>query len=232
MGGGRAGERRSGRGARGRAVDVLAPALHIIAGPMSQRTFRLAIVLVACLLLSACSQSLTPPAAVVDGHRISQDALRGEIDLALTNPQAAQTDGGRQDLTRRVLLSMIRLRIVQEYADTHHITVGPSDVDQELQRFVTQAGGQASFDQQLKAQHLTMAQARFIVARDVLFTKVQDAVALQRLGPASSDAQQRGQVFTQWLQQRFTTAAIEVNPRFGRLDTKQGAITPITSTAG
>ena len=202
---------------------------------MSQRTFRLATVLVACLLLSACSQSLTPPAAVVDGHRISQDALRGEIDLALTNPQAAQaaqTDAGRQDLTRRVLLSMIRLQIVQQYADTHHITVGPSDVDQELQRFVTQAGGQASFDQQLKAQHLTMAQARFIVARDVLFTKVQDAVALQRLGPASSDAQQRGQVFTQWLQQRLTTAAIEVNPRFGRLDTKQGAITPITSTAG
>jgi hypothetical protein len=28
------------------------------------------------------------------------------------------------------------------------------------------------------------------------------------------------------------TAAIEVNPRFGRLDAKQGAITPINSTAG
>jgi hypothetical protein len=202
---------------------------------MSQRTLRLAALLAAGLLLSACSKSLTPPAAVVDGHRVSQVTLRGEVDLALTNPQAAQaaqTDAGRQDLTRRVLLSLIRLQIVQQYADAHHITVAPADVDQEIQQFVTQAGGEAAFEQQLKAQNLTKAQARFIVGRDVLFTKVQDAVAQQRLGSASSDAQQRGQVFTQWLQQRLLTAAIEVNPRFVRLDARQGAITPLNSTAG
>jgi parvulin-like peptidyl-prolyl isomerase len=44
-------------------------------------------------------------------------------------------------------------------------------------------------------------------------------------------AQLAGRAFTTWLQQRIAAGGIDVNPKYGRFDAKQGQVVPVTCTA-
>jgi hypothetical protein len=43
-------------------------------------------------------------------------------------------------------------------------------------------------------------------------------------------AQQGGQIFNDWLAERYRAIDVEVNPRYGRLDPATGDILPVRST--
>jgi hypothetical protein len=200
--------------------------------------FRLtAAALAGAVVLSACGSRYISPAAVVDGRRITQDSLKQELHFALSDNQTAQQvqaqgEAGRKDLTRRVLAFLIDLELVQGYASAHHIGVTRQDIEQQLQQAISQAGGQAQFDQALRIRSLTLADVRTNIQRQILFTRVEDAIAQAALGTTTADQQQKDDAFTGWLQARLKAAHIEVNPRFGRLDVAQGQVLPITSTEG
>src|SRR5207249_10418110 len=105
------------------------------------------------------------------------------------------------DLAREALTALISERIASEYADAHGLAVRPRDVTAALGRAVTQLGGQAAFQRLLKARGLTLQQARELIRQQVLFGKVEEAVAAERLGSAAGSAsqQQEDAVCNQWL---------------------------------
>ena len=80
---------------------------------------------------------------------------------------------------------------------------------------------------------MTLDQARELVRQQVLFGKVEDAVAAQRLGSAAGSAtrQQKDAAFNKWMAGRLAHADIQVNPRFGRFDPGTGQIHQVHSTA-
>jgi hypothetical protein len=203
------------------------------------RTSRLRLVsaaLAAAVLASACSGSLVSPAAVVDGHRISERSLESELAALLQRPRFAkqvQGPGGaeqRKSLARQLLASIIQQQIVIDYANRRGLAVSGPEITGTINQQVQQAGGRAAFDAALKAQGLTIADLRHIFFLQLLVQKVTDDLAA-RHSPATTDPAKKDQLFLKWLTDRLATAHIEVNPRFGRLDLKTGNIVAITSTA-
>jgi hypothetical protein len=193
--------------------------------------------LAAAILLSACGGRFGSPAAVVDGQRISQDTLKTELDGIVRNPQVAQQlrgpDGerNRRDITRRVLALLIEVKLLQGYAQAHHISVGRSDVDRALNDTIAGVGGRAAFDQELKARRLSLQTVRRNLGRQVLFQKVRDALATRAGLAVNASETQKNRAFETWIVGRFRSGVVEVNPRFGRIDPKTGEIVAITSTA-
>jgi SurA-like protein len=194
-------------------------------------------VLAAVMLLSACGDRFVAPAAVVSGHRITTETLKDEFDTLLLDPQLAQQMNGpqgeknRKDLTRSLLSYLIQVQLLEQYASGKGISVTPAEVDQALEGAIAGVGGQAQFDQELKARGLTMAGVRRNLERSLLFGKVQDALAAQAGLGSTASSDERNRVFQRWFTNRLRSADIEVNPRFGRLDLRTGQVVQITSTA-
>lgn len=191
----------------------------------------------AALLLSACGDGFQPPAAVVNGRRISQAALETEIrrqnDPSFRpGAQGAAAEVTRKDLTRTALFFLIELQLAQQYADDHAITVTGADVERAMTALVAQLGGRAQFDQAVKAQGLTLAAVRLNLRRQVLFRQVENSVAttVGKL-PTGATAAEKDQYFQKWFEQRFRASDIVVNPRFGRLNLRSASIAAIHSTA-
>jgi hypothetical protein len=203
-----------------------------------RRCPRLLAAVTAAILLSACGTRFQSSAATVDGRSITQEDLKAEVDLALTDPRLAQQIAGPQggqakaELTRQALANLIRREVATEYAQAHRIVVTPADVDKELQATVTQVGGQAQFDMLVRDRGLSMVQVRQLLTNQVLLRKVQDdVVAALPSPPPANDQQARDQAFQTWLSSRVARAEISVNPRFGRFNRSTGEVLPITSTA-
>lgn len=182
---------------------------------------------VALALLTACGSTFTPPAAVVDGHRITQSTLATTLAAFQAEPDvASQFQGaeGQRDLTRRVLRYLVQVQVLQEYAQERGITVSRGEVDQELASEVQQQGGPAAFERFRRQRHLSEATVRENIARNLLIEKVANAV----VGNATGQTAQA--LFGQWLTQRMRRVHLQVNPRYGRFDSQTGEITSITST--
>jgi hypothetical protein len=194
-------------------------------------------VLAVGILLSACGDRFVAPAAVVSGHRITTDTLKNEFDILLRDPQLAQEMNGpqgeknRKDLTRRLLSYLIQVQLLEQYASANGISVSTTDVDQALADAIAGVGGQAQFDQELKARGLTVAGVRRNLERSLLFGKVQDSLAAQEGLSSTASSDERNRVFQEWFTGRLRSGDIEVNPRFGRLDPRTGQVVQITSTA-
>jgi hypothetical protein len=192
--------------------------------------------LVAVLLLSACGTTFQSAAAVVNGTRISQDAVEVRLSALLADPQVAQQITGpagaeqRKSFARRLLAFLIREDLVQAYASGHSLTVSPSEVETLLQQVIQQTGGQSGFQRELARRHLTADDVRTNIRQSLLEGKVRDTLAKARFGPSATD-QQKTQALDQWLALQFRSADIEVNPRFGRFDPSKGTICAIDSTA-
>jgi hypothetical protein len=193
--------------------------------------------LAALLLLTACGGRFGSPAAVVGGQPISLAALKSELNDIALEPQVARQFQGpdgernRKEITRRVLTLLIEVRLLEEYAGAHRISVTRADVDRTLNDTIAGVGGRAAFDQELKARRLTLERVRRNLERQVLFQKVRDSLALRAGLPANAPDEQKVQAFQRWILERFRSGEVEVNPRFGRLDPRTGQIIAITSTA-
>ena len=191
----------------------------------------------AAVLLSACGTRFVSPAATVDGRPISQDDLKAELDLVLTDPQLAQQAAGpggtqaKADFTRQALGNLIRREVAQEYADARRIVVTAQDVDDELQATIAQLGGQAQFDNVVKARGFTPAEVHAILEVQVLLRKVRDDVVARLSPPPPDNPQDRDLAFQKWLSERVAQATISVNPRFGKFDRRAGEVVALTSTA-
>lgn len=188
------------------------------------------------LLLSACGHAFESAAAIVNGNRITQEALEVQLESFLSNPQIAPQVRGpegaaqRKIYTREILAFMIRKRLVQAYAARQGIAVAPTEIDSALKQVVQQTGGPAGFNQQLKRRHLTVQDVRANIEESLLEGKIAQTVGLKQFGPNATD-QQRSAAFNQWLSLQFRSGDIEVNPRIGRLDPSTGTICAVDSTA-
>jgi SurA-like protein len=209
-----------------------------------RRGSRLALALIpltAGVLLSSCA-AVGSPAAAVNGHRITVDALEIEVTFfsragqqPVASPEALPA-AQRQRLFRAVLTRLVQHEIAREYALTRGLVVSPREVDGQVQQFVDNAGGQRAFDRQLKQRHLTASEFRREVAFGLLDLKVQQDV-LRRLGVDTSStdqaaAQQAQAAFNRWMIRKLANVEVEVNPRYGRFDPRTGSVVAITSTAG
>jgi SurA-like protein len=198
---------------------------------------RLVAPVAAAILLSACGTRLQAPAATVDGRDISQDALQTELDLALSDPQLAQRvagpegDTAKADLTRQALASLIRQEVVGEYARAHGIVASSAEVDAALTAIVAQLGGQAQFDDLIRARGLTMARVNQLLEEQVLLEKIREDVADQLPSLPPDAAEEPDAAFQEWLTDLVADATVMVNPRFGRFDPRTGQVVPIRSTA-
>lgn len=215
------------------------PKLRRIGAVIVPRLRFMTVGLVGLVLLTACGDTFVPPAAVVNGVRIAQDALEGRLNLLLTDPTlAAQVSGAggkvrRADLTRQVLGFMIRQQIIEAYARAHAITVSEAEVEQSLQEAIQQVGGQEAFEQELRRRGLTVENVRRNIAEALLSNRVRDDVALARLGASGTPTpEQADQAFGDWIREQLGRADIEVNPRFGGFDVEQATVCRIVSTAG
>jgi hypothetical protein len=192
----------------------------------------------ATVLLSGCSGPLTPPAAIVNGVRISQDTVEERLEAALADPSlAAQLTGSdaaerKADIARQVLSLLIDQQVIGRYAGTHHISVAPNEVEQSLRDAIDQLGGQAAFDRELRIRGLTVDDVRENIRQGLIGQKVQQAVVQASGAPANVTPQQAAQIFGQWLEAQLRRADIEVNPRFGDFDVKRATVCRISSTAG
>ena len=195
------------------------------------------LVLAAVTLLSGCSNTFVPAAAIVDGVRISQDALqaRYERNLALADPaQASQVTAPgatarRADFTRQVLSSLILEQIIERYAKDRAIKVTAAEINTELNAEIAQLG-QAQFQRELTRRGLEVADVRESIRGFLLQNKVRDDITKGL--PAGAPPEQVNQFLNQWLERRLTSADIEVNPRFGKFDPKSAAVCRVVSTAG
>lgn len=194
------------------------------------------------LALTACGDRFTPPAAVVNGHEISQEAVAEELRLLkLTKPQVAASIAGprgaeqQRELTRLVLAYLIRYSLVQGYARTHGITVERADVDAALSVAIDQSGGPAAFEQALRARGLSLTDFRTVLAQDVLVQQVRlDVTATgggEEVEPGPVFVEEEEDAFGRWLQGELAAATVRVNPRFGAFDPKSPTLViPLEST--
>ncbi len=194
-------------------------------------TLRRAVLLLALALavtsLGACGSSFSPPAAVIDGHTISQAKLQSEVELFLKQPSfqaQATNDVQRASLTREVLKYLLDVQVASNYADGHGIRVTHADVDRQLSQIETQLGGPAGFRRQVLSHGVTLADVRRNIEENLLLQQVQTAVAGG--GASTSPA-----AFAGWLRRQYARADLSVNPRFGRFDRRTGTLVAITSTA-
>ena len=105
----------------------------------------------AVLLLSGCGSGSVRPgaAALVGEERITVDTLQEVVDRGLADPQAEQTLGqDRSAFQRQVLSRLVNREVLQAAAEREGVTVDDGDVDEQLQAFAAQAGGEEALEAQ------------------------------------------------------------------------------------
>jgi parvulin-like peptidyl-prolyl isomerase len=131
-----------------------------------------AVVLV--LSLGGCRTS-PGAAALVGDDRISTGTLQHEVDRALSLPQVQpQLAADRAGFTRTELSRLVNNLIIQAAADEHGITASQSDVEQQLNEFAQQAGGEAQLYDQAQQSGIPKGDLREFTRFYVLQQKLAD----------------------------------------------------------
>ncbi|MBI2237779.1 MAG: peptidylprolyl isomerase, partial [Actinobacteria bacterium] len=159
--------------------------------PSLARLRALAFVLVALLALSACSKA-RPPAAVVDGERITDEQLASDMKLftflaRLGRAPCGQPEQGESKesaCARLTLSNLIQEDLVKHYARAHDVTVPDATVSDAIAQLETNLGGAADLEGRLKESGLTSEDLRALAARLLLFNEVQRALAEEQFTDA------------------------------------------------
>jgi foldase protein PrsA len=172
---------------------------------MSRRRLTPASLVVLAVSLAACS-SLTPPAATVDGVRITDAQIASDAPLfrflgALNNSSCGRPIPGESDesaCARSTLSRLIQEDLVKEYASAHDVSVPESDVQATVSQLESSLGT-AQLGAQLKTQGLTRSDLSSLARRLLLFGAVRRAVAADRVTDRALRAlyEQQKQAFTQ-----------------------------------
>jgi foldase protein PrsA len=172
---------------------------------MRRRRLAPASLVVLALALAACS-TLAPPAATVDGARITDAQIASDVPLfrflgSLNNSSCGQPLKGETEesaCARSTLSNLIQEDLVKEYASAHHLSVPDSEVQTTVSNLESSMGT-AQLEAQLKAQGLTRIDLSSLARRLLLFGAVQRAVAAARVTDQELHAlyDQQKQTFTQ-----------------------------------
>ncbi|GAB2784072.1 SurA N-terminal domain-containing protein [Streptomyces daliensis] len=183
-----------------------------------------AAIVVAVPLLSACGNDAHPgAAAVVKGDRISVAELQSRVgavrDAQRAAPQSEQMIKSSGQLTRATLDGMIRDLIVSKAAEESSVSVSRREVQEMRGALARQAGG----EKQMKAM-LLQQQA---IAPGEINDRIRMQLAVEKIAKAEGIDPQSPQGSAQ-LNERFAktskTMAVDVNPRFGKWDTKKATL--------
>ena len=133
-----------------------------------------ATLVVAVLSVSACNTS-PGAAALVGDERISTSALQDEVDAALALPDVQpQLASDRAGFTRTELARLVTNFIIAAAAEEHHLTASQADIDQQMNEFAQQAGGQAQLFQQAEQSGIPRKELREFTRFYVLEQKLAD----------------------------------------------------------
>jgi foldase protein PrsA len=156
----------------------------------------LPIVLAAAVLGAACGDAFQTAAAVVNRHKIQDEAVQRGVELALTDPQAAEQLGtGRlrerrlRDATRLILSVLIQEEIIRQYAEQERITIDAAEVDANVDQIVVDQGGEEAFERVLRERGLSIGDVRENVERVLLFQAVQEQVVARAVSEAELRAE-------------------------------------------
>lgn len=153
--------------------------------------FALAIVTFA---LASCS-SAQPPAAIVDGERITDEQLSRDMDLfrfllSLNHGSCGQPVAGETAAAacaRFTLTNVIQVDLVKHYAEGHDITVDRARVDAVVSQIQANVGGADEFAARLEAAGVTRAGFAEFAHRLLVFDAARTSIGRQGV----SDAQLR-----------------------------------------
>lgn len=140
--------------------------------------------------LASCSQAVAP-AATVEGERITNAQLAGDMSLfrflaSLSQSACGQALSGETEdaaCARFTLSNLIQEDLVKQYAGAHHVTVSQDRIDATLSQ-LDSSFGTAQLNSKLKAQGLTRVDLVAVLRRILLFDEVQRALAAGRLSDA------------------------------------------------
>ncbi|MGH2725289.1 MAG: foldase protein PrsA [Actinomycetota bacterium] len=153
---------------------------------MPRRAPSLTLAVAAALLLSGCGL-FRAGAATVNGRAISEDRFVHELDFLLADPAFAEQlaseegEGRRQEFTREFLTFLIHQELVQEYAESHDITISQEDFQARFDQLVEQLGGREAFDRQVRSSGVEEADVLDLVRQQLLREQVAESVIEERL---------------------------------------------------
>jgi foldase protein PrsA len=142
------------------------------------------------LALAACS-SARPPAAVVNGTRITDEQVQENVPLfqflaSIQNSACGQVQAGERPdaaCTRSVLTNLIEEQIVLPFARSHHLSVPSSQIDQTISS-LDQSVGADKVTTLLKAQGLTTSDLRGLLSRLLLIQAAEQEVVKEQVSDA------------------------------------------------
>jgi hypothetical protein len=131
----------------------------------------------AALVLSGCGDLRSGAAAVVGGHRITDETLQGLVEDSLSAPGAreglASNFGGDVGAYRRsVLLVQVRLLVAQAAAERLGVPVNQAAVESQYRAAEQQSGGAAAFATRLASQPVSPALYRDILRGDLINAEI------------------------------------------------------------
>lgn len=155
--------------------------------PAPPRVRLLALGIAAAFVLTACSVA-RPPAAVIDGDRITDTQLGGDIArfellAALTGGscgQPARNETPESACARFTLSNLIRESLVRRYATDHGLSVTDAAVTDALEQLEASVGTEV-LDGSLHSTGLTREDLRAFAVRLLLFGEVQREVAAEEV---------------------------------------------------
>jgi foldase protein PrsA len=141
----------------------------------------LAVALVAALAFATSCSAFEPPAAVVDGIRITDAQVAADVRLFVALSSLSRQSCGtvlpgedeRAACTRAALASLIQETFTKRYATAHHITADAGEVKTSEESLFKQLGGPATVEPVLRREHVDDTQFRDLAARIVLLRAVE-----------------------------------------------------------
>jgi hypothetical protein len=179
----------------------------------------MAVSVAVALLLGACGNVLAPPAAVVDGHKISTKTVTTTLrrfEASSQFKQAAQQSNGKvvaRGLEQNYLARLIRRYILNAHARQLGVTVSAADLQRALDRIQKNYPNKSAFLKAIHQQGLTLARLQPLVRDAVLERKLRAKVTAGIPSRAARD-----KAWQKWLIAAYKAAQVNVNPRYGTLD--------------
>ncbi len=153
---------------------------------MKTRLLTLPLLLALVVSLAACGGgggSVPPDAvALVNGEKITTAQFNALFQQALNQEKASNqpvpTAGSTQwtQLRSSVLAYLVRVAELEQQAKKENVSVTPDEITKYIANIAKQHGGMKSFEGQLKAQGLTMAEAQAEVKVTLIANKIHDKV--------------------------------------------------------
>jgi parvulin-like peptidyl-prolyl isomerase len=179
----------------------------------------MALALATLVVLGACGNVLAPPAAVVDGHKISTQTITTtlrQLEASSQFKQAAQRSSGKavaRQLEQSYLARLIRRYILNLKARQLGVTVSAAELQRALDQIQKNYPNKAAFLKAIQQQGLTLARLRPLVRDGVLERRLRARVTASISSPGA-----REKAWQKWLIAAYKAARVNVNPRYGTLD--------------